>query len=81
MWKKGDFISKGLGIGTETPKLSGQDSESSRNRNRNLNFGSPRLGIGTEAWAEVVLESEQKKMEPGTSATLSSSLDIAELYV
>ena len=70
LWTQGNFISKGSVIGTETPRLSGQDSESSRNRNQNLNLGSPGLRIGTKAWGEVVPESESepKKMEPEISA-------------
>ena len=69
VWTQGNFIIKGLGIRTETPRLSGQDSGSFRNRNRNLNSAGP--GIGTEAWGEVVPESESepKKMEPGISGS------------
>ena len=35
-------------LGTETPRLSGQDSESSRNRNRVLSMWSLGTGIGIE---------------------------------
>ena len=67
----GNFIIKLLGIGTETLRLYCKDFESSWNQNWNLNSGIPRLriGIGAEDWAEVVPESEPKKMELGTSDT------------
>ena len=74
VWTLGDFISKGLRIGTETPRLSGQDPESSQNRNRNSNSGSPRLGIGLSlSWSGPGIGNGTEKNRTGNLCNRNST--------